>query len=82
MEALRRLAKEPVEGNRLASVELQIEEYLRADIAALRSSLERLDKAASIEAYKHPSESSFWNVIRELVAARLSTLSFWEIPTR
>jgi hypothetical protein len=76
MEALRRLAKEPG-GNRLAAAELEIREYLRADIAVLRATLERLDKAASIEADEHPRESSFWNAIRELVASRLSTLSDW-----
>ena len=76
MEALCRLAKEP-EGNRLTAAELEIREYLRADIAVLRATLERLDKAASIEADKNPSESSFWNAIRELVASRLSTLSDW-----
>ena len=77
IEVLRRLAKEPAEGNRLSLAELRITECLQADIAALRSTLERLDKAASIEADKHPSESSFWNTIRELVASRLSTLSDW-----
>jgi hypothetical protein len=76
MEVLRRLAKE-LEGNRLAAAELEIRECLRADIAVLRDTLERLDKAASIEADKHPSESSFWITIRELVASRLSTLSDW-----
>ena len=75
IEILRVLAKQPeYEANRLRIAEWRINEYLRPDVVALRSSLERLGNAASAEAEMHPSESSFWGGVQDYVGSCLFKL--------
>jgi len=70
------LAKEPeTEVNRLPVAELRVNEYLRPDVVALRSSLERLSNVVSTEAEKRSGEGFFWSGVRDYVNSYLSKTS-------
>ena len=74
MDALRVLARSPESEGRVRVSEIRINEYLGPDVAAVRSLLERLESAISIEVKEHPSESAFWAVVHEYVGSWLSRL--------
>ena len=74
MDALRVLAGSPESEGRMRVSEIRINEYLGPDVAAVRSLLERLGNAISIEAKEHPSEIAFWTVVQEYVGSWLSRL--------
>ena len=61
IEVLRALAPDDAMGNRTYAAELPVNHFISTELQALRSSLERLRKAARKEAEKTPSESAFWN---------------------
>jgi hypothetical protein len=70
IDALRALAKQPgSEVNRIPLAELQINEYVQAEVTALRSRLERMREAIGAE-----GESLFWTTVREYLQSRLSHL--------
>jgi hypothetical protein len=74
MDALRVLARQPDLPDRLRVAEIRINEYLGPDVAALRPLLERLAEAIWVEAQEHPSEGTFWSVVRVYVVLWLSKL--------
>jgi hypothetical protein len=74
VDSLRVLARQPDTQGRVRVAEIRINEYPGPDVAALRSLLERLAGAISIEAEEHPSESAFWTVVQEYVGSWLSQL--------
>jgi len=61
IEVLRALAPDDAMGNRTYAAELPVNHFISTELQALRSSLERLRKAARKEAERTPSESAFWN---------------------
>ena len=75
IEALRVLASSPLtEVNRLPVAEMRINDYVRPEIAALRSSLERLLDACKFEAEARPTEDAFWNGVRDYLISLISKL--------
>jgi hypothetical protein len=75
IEALQVLAASQLtEVNRLPVAEMRINEYVRPEIAALRSSLERLIDAWKIEAEARPTEDAFWSTVRDYLVPLISKL--------
>jgi hypothetical protein len=74
MDALRVLARQPDAPDRLRLAEIRVNEYLGSDAAALPSLLERLAEAIRVEGQKHPSEGTFWSIVRVYVVLWLSKL--------
>ena len=74
MGALRVLARQPDAPDRLRLAEIRINEYLGPNAAALHSLLERLAEAVRVEGQEHPSEGTFWCVVRVYVVLWLSKL--------
>jgi len=74
MDVLRLLARQPDTPDRLRLAEIRINEYLGPDAAALHSLLERLAEAVRVEGQQHPSEGTFWSVVRVYVVLWLSRL--------
>jgi hypothetical protein len=74
MDVLRVLARQSDAPDRLRLAEIRINEYLGPDAAALHSLLERLAEAIRVEGQEHPSEGTFWSVVRVYVVLWLSKL--------
>jgi hypothetical protein len=74
MDASRVLARQPDAPSCLRLAEIRINEYLGPDAAALRSLLERLAQTVSVEGLEHPTQGTFWSVVRVYVVLWLSRL--------
>jgi len=72
LDALRALARSD-DRTKLIEAEMLIHEFSPSP-SQLRASLEGLDNAAIREAELSPQDASFWQGVREIVAARLEGL--------
>lgn len=70
MDALRLLAKQPESPNRVHLAERNINEYLQAEAATWRASLDRLSDAIDKEAEPFRGTNYFWIVVKDFVCSK------------
>ena len=71
MDALRALARPPESAACVPLAERRIKEYLQAEAATLRTSLDRLSDEIDKEAEPFRGTNHFWIVMQEFVRSRL-----------